>query len=121
MSLELETIFAQQVQASMVEVIDRLVSEVGRRISMLEIKPIVHVTTPPVTVPKPTVNMAAPNIEVAAPNVDVEVSMEEVCAHLANIETLLLRMIEVSQRSTVREVTSRDSEGRIKMIEDRRG
>lgn len=118
-AFDLESIFADQVRVALTETIDRLTAEVGRSLRTIELAPNITVTAPKVLIP-PFPSIPAPVVNVAAPNVEVETGSEEICSHLATIEELLLRLIEMNSRPTIREVTNRDSEGRIVTIEDRR-
>lgn len=113
-AFDLETIFADQVRLALTEVIDRLVEEVSRSIRTLEIRPDIRVTVPPIAIP------GAPNVTVGSPDVEVTVDLAALQATLSNIETLLFRLIEDTNRPVRREVTERDADGRIKAIEDRK-
>lgn len=114
-AFDLETIFADQVRLALTEVIEKLVEEVGRSIRTLQIRPDIKVMVPPIAIPE------APSVTVAPPEVEIEFSMEELCTILCNIEALLLRLIEDTNKPVYREVTERDADGRIKTIEDRKG
>lgn len=102
MSLDLEHIFATQVQAALTDVIDRLVSEVGRRVSQLELSPNITVSVPPfpqIPTPPPA------QITVQPSGVELELEQGEVVAALERIEVALSTLILIMKQPVTKTVT----------------